>query len=138
MSEDNMDRRAILKGFGSVMAWSSALRSRLFPPVSENKLAPGFGDAGPQRDSALTADVAGASTYPRDIRDLSHHFINPRGDIAPWIFVPENNVNSASLTEHPGFVTVSHADKGKDIKGILKDPIRIDDYPLPWEFHLGL
>ena len=28
--------------------------------------------------------------------------------------------------------------RGKDIKGLLEKPIRIDDYPLPWEFHLGL
>ncbi len=92
-----MERRAILKGFGSVMAWSSDLRSRLFRHASENKLAPGFKHAAPERDLALTEGVAAASTNPRDIRDLSQHFINPSSDTAPWIFVPQDNVKSASL-----------------------------------------
>ena len=37
-----MDRRAILKSFGSVMAWPRALRSRLSHAISENNLTPGF------------------------------------------------------------------------------------------------
>ena len=73
----------------------------------------------------------------KDIRKLSQHFGDPK-DISPWMFVPQDNIKSDSLTEHPGFVTIMHGEEGKDIKGILKDPIRIDDYPLPWEFHLGV
>ena len=74
---------------------------------------------------------------PRDIRKLSQHFINPGSDISPWRFVPEANIQSLSTTERPGILVIRHAGQGKDVKGILKDPIRIDDYPLPWEFHLG-
>src|SRR5262245_4639566 len=71
-----------------------------------------------------------------DIRRLSHHVLDAR-DISPWMFVPQENVRSVSTTEHPGFATIWEAGKGKDIKGVLKDPIRIEQYPLPWEFHLG-
>src|SRR5207247_2279076 len=72
------------------------------------------------------------------IRKLSQHFTNPNGDLTPWIFVPQDNIKSLSTSENPGMLTIREAGRGKDIKGILKDPIRIDEYPLPWEFHLGL
>src|SRR5690242_17976640 len=75
---------------------------------------------------------------PKDIRRLSQHFLKGTTDTAPWRFVPEANIESLSLTEHPGVVTIWEAGKGQDIKGILNDPIRIDEYPLPWEYHLGL
>ncbi len=74
---------------------------------------------------------------PRDIRKLSQHFIHPGGDISPWMFVPKSNVQSLNTTERPGILVIRHAGRGQDVKGILKDPIKIDDYPLPWEFHLG-
>ena len=73
----------------------------------------------------------------KDIRKLSQHFLDPK-DSSPWIFGPQNNIKSVSLTEHPGFATIWHGAEGKDIKGVLNDPIKIDDYPLPWEFHLGV
>jgi hypothetical protein len=73
----------------------------------------------------------------RDIRKLSQHFLNPGGDISPWMFAPESNVQELNTTERPGILVIRHAGQGKDVKGILKDAIRIDDYPLPWEFHLG-
>jgi hypothetical protein len=41
------------------------------------------------------------------------------------------------MAEHPGLVTIWEEGKGKYIKGVLKDPVKIDDYPLPWDFHLG-
>jgi len=74
----------------------------------------------------------------KDIRKLSQHFITPDDDVSPWKFYPEENIKTLSKEEHPGFVTIWHGEEGKDIKGIPTDPIRIDDYPLPWEFHLGL
>jgi len=74
---------------------------------------------------------------PNDIRKLSQHFTDANGT-SPWMFVPQDNIKSLSLTEHPGYVTIWEAGKGQDVKGILKDPIKIDDYPLPWEFNLGL
>ncbi|GIT28600.1 MAG: hypothetical protein Ct9H300mP1_06460 [Planctomycetaceae bacterium] len=43
-----------------------------------------------------------------------------------------------SLSEHRGLVTLREAGKGQDIKGLLKSPLRLDDYPAPWEFHLGI
>lgn len=74
----------------------------------------------------------------KDIRKLSHHFIPPGSDISPWMFIPKDNIKSLSTDDHAGMLTIKASDLGKDIKGVLKDPIRIDDYPLPWEFHLGL
>jgi hypothetical protein len=73
----------------------------------------------------------------KDIRKLSQHFVDPKAGTAPWMFVPEQNLDSLSTAEHPGVVTIWEGGKGQDIKGILDQPIRIDDYPLPWEFHLG-
>jgi hypothetical protein len=73
-----------------------------------------------------------------DIRELSQHFLTRDGKTAPWMFVPKENIASLSTSEHPGVVTIWEAGRGKDVKGILERPIRIDDYPLPWEFHLGL
>jgi hypothetical protein len=79
-----------------------------------------------------------AEAPPKDIRQLSHHFLKGTSDTSPWSFVPEQNIASLSLSEHPGVVTIWEAGHGQDIKGILNDPIRIDDYPLPWEYHLGV
>jgi len=73
-----------------------------------------------------------------DIRKLSQHFNAPDGDISPWIFIPDDNIREFSTAEHPGLATIWQDGKGQDVKGILKYPIRIDDYPLPWEFQLGL
>src|ERR1700721_2230997 len=72
-----------------------------------------------------------------DIANLSQEFIDPKS-IAPWIFTPQENIKRVDTDEHPGYVTIWEAGKGQDIKGILKDPIKIDDYRLPWEFHLGM
>lgn len=77
------------------------------------------------------------SPVSRDIRKLSQHFTDPK-DFTPWIFVPGDNIQSVSATQHPGFATIWEAGQGKDIRGILKDPLKIDAFPLPWEFHLGL
>jgi hypothetical protein len=72
---------------------------------------------------------------PRDIQKLTQHFTDPK-DISPWMFVPQDNIKRSDTTEHPGLYTVWDAGRGKDIKGLLKDPIQIGDYPLPWEFQL--
>ena len=74
----------------------------------------------------------------KDISVLSEHFNEPGADISPWMFTPEENIKKHSTTHHPGLMAVWENGQGKDIKGILQDPIRIDDYALPWEFHLGL
>src|SRR5690349_1317342 len=86
---------------------------------------------------ACTSALSGEGAEEHDIRKLSQHFLKPGGDISPWMFVPESNVQGLNTTERPGILVIRHKDQGKDVKGILKDPIRIDDYPLPWEFHLG-
>jgi len=72
----------------------------------------------------------------KDIRKFTQHFIDPE-DISPWTFVPQENIARLSTKEHPGMVTLSEAGRGQDIKGILQEPILLDDYPPPWEFHLG-
>jgi hypothetical protein len=78
------------------------------------------------------------SGSPKDIRKLSQHFLTPDNVTTPWTFVPQENIARLSTTDHAGVLTLSEAGKGKDIKGVLESPIKIDDYPLPWEFHLGL
>src|SRR5262245_11187918 len=88
----------------------------------------------PSSGAALArATAAEVGKSKRDIRALSQHFLDPRGKTSPWMFVPEENIASRSLEEHAGVLTIWEAGRGKDVKGILEDPIRIDDYPLPWE-----
>src|SRR4051794_28807992 len=90
-----------------------------------------------------SSPVSGPAEKPpggkvKDIRLLNQHFNEPGADTAPWMFVPRANIKELSSSEHPGLVTLWEAGKGQDIKGLLKDPIRIDDYPLPWQFQLGM
>lgn len=73
----------------------------------------------------------------RDIRLLSQHFLDRQGEMGPWTFAPKENIANLSTAEHPGVATIWEAGRGQDVKGLLEHPIRIDDYPLPWEFHLG-
>ena len=73
-----------------------------------------------------------------DISQFSQHFNKPGGDIAPWMFIPQENIKETSTTEHPGMMAVWENGKGRDIKGILREPLRLSDYPTPWEFQLGL
>ena len=88
----------------------------------------------------LLAWCAAAAAQPAqrpDIRKLSQPFIDAR-DSSPWHFAPAGNIKDVSLSEHRGLVTLREAGKGQDIKGLLKSPLRLDDYPAPWEFHLGI
>ena len=83
----------------------------------------------------------GSSTAPaagQDISAFDQHFNEPGKDIAPWMFVPRENIKQFSTAEHPGLATIFEAGAGADIKGILKDPIKIGDYQLPWEFQTSL
>ena len=73
-----------------------------------------------------------------DISALDQHFNQPGKDISPWIFVPGENIKEFSTEEHPGLATIYEAGRGSDIKGILKQPIKIGDYRLPWEFQTSL
>jgi len=86
----------------------------------------------------IAATIGTPSNAEKDIRKLSQNFIDPNEEISPWSFYPEENIELLSTTEHRGLLLVKDAGKGKDIKGILKDPIRVDEYPLPWNFELGL
>jgi hypothetical protein len=88
---------------------------------------------------AISSRAALAETPPRaDIRRLSQHFIARDDVTTPWRFGPKENIARLSTSDHAGVVTLVEAGKGKDIKGLLDAPIRVDEYPLPWEFHLGL
>jgi hypothetical protein len=78
------------------------------------------------------------SASNKDIRELNQHFNRPGADLSPWMFVPQENIKELSTAHSPGLATVWPAGKGKDIKGILKEPIHIGDYPLPWEFQLAM
>jgi hypothetical protein len=75
---------------------------------------------------------------PEKIIDLTEHFNETNGKDSRWIFVPQDNVREFSTEKHPGLATIWQNGKGKDITGILKDPIPIDAYQLPWEFQLGI
>src|ERR1051326_5903616 len=128
-----MRRRNFLIGTGALPALSRGFAARLLGPPAT---------VGTAKDSAAApkASVKSSDTGKgpaRDIRKLTQHFISEREDTSPWIFTPRENVKSVSTSEHPGFVTIWHGDKGQDVKGLLAHPIRIDDFPVPWEFHLG-
>jgi hypothetical protein len=84
----------------------------------------------------LSAQQA-AGANANDIRKLSQDFTQTSGDIDPWIFYPQSNIQSLSTSDHRGLLTIRDAGKGQDIKGVLKDPIPMGQYPLPWEFQLG-
>jgi hypothetical protein len=87
---------------------------------------------------SLSAADEAPQCRSKDIRTLSQHFTTRDGATAPWTFLPTENIARVSTADHAGVVTLVEAGKGQDIKGLLDAPIRIDDYPLPWEFHLGL
>lgn len=95
--------------------------------------------------SSLSAVAAAATAVPQPapaavarpltgIRKLTQHFNEPDGDVTPWEFVPAENVKDFSTSRHPGLATIYEAGRGEDIKGLLKEPIRIGEYALPWEF----
>jgi hypothetical protein len=86
----------------------------------------------------LIACASLANGAERKISQLNQHFNEPDKDIAPWAFVPAANIKSFSTAEHPGLATIYEAGKGQDIKGVLKAPIKIGDYRLPWEFQTSL
>lgn len=79
-----------------------------------------------------------SSAQTADITQLSQHFNVPGADISPWKFGPQANVRQISTENHPGMIEILEAGKGMDIKGLLQRPIRMDDYPLPWEFQTAL
>jgi hypothetical protein len=130
-----MKRRSALTGMGGLLALSGRTPLRLMQSFLGRK--PSHSDSvNPSeafiRGGEFDAQVGG----PRGIRDLSQHFTSPHGDTSPWTFVPSNNIRRMDTSEHPGLLTIWEAGRGEDIKGILKDPIRIEDFPLPWEFQL--
>ena len=86
---------------------------------------------------SICGTAVGQQSQPPDIRAFSQHFID-ESDVEPWTFLPGDNIDDISLTEHRGLVTIREAGQGRDIKGLLRDPIRIDEYAPPWEFHLGI
>jgi hypothetical protein len=86
----------------------------------------------------LASIILSTSSEAKSISELSQHFNEPGGDISPWMFIPEENIKKMSTTNHPGMIAIWENGKGQQIKGILKDPIRIDEYALPWEFHMAL
>ncbi len=91
--------------------------------------------------SLVVAAAIWLSSWPaaaQDISELDQHFNDPGKDIAPWIFVPRENIKEFSTEEHPGLATIYEAGAGQNIKGILRDPIKIDSYQLPWEFQTSL
>ncbi len=87
---------------------------------------------------ALASGLACAVSAADDISSLDQHFNRPGHGISPWVFVPSENIKELSTEAHPGLAMIYEAGRGRDIKGILKDPIRIGDYPLPWEFQTSL
>jgi hypothetical protein len=123
-----MKRRELMRdsfiGASALSNLESSLRREL--PKTEK----GSNSATPatEEDNSSRASVA----------SLSQHFIDPSGSISPWMFIPQENIKSISTTEHLGFVTIREAGQGKGIKGVLKDPITLSKYRMPWAFHLGV
>jgi hypothetical protein len=93
-------------------------------------------------DCVLTAFVVasvGSSLFAAgDISELDQHFNDPGKDISPWMFVPRDNIKEFSTEEHPGLATIFEAGQRQDVKGLLKAPVKIGDYSLPWEFQTAL
>jgi hypothetical protein len=54
------------------------------------------------------------------------------------MFYPKDNIKRLTTKEARGLLLIEDAGRGKDVKGVLTKPIRLEDYPLPWEFHLGM
>ena len=79
-----------------------------------------------------------ASAEMKDIRSHDEHFLGTDEDMKQWTFFPQDNIDLFTTTEHPGLLMLRDAGKGTDIKGVPKDPIRLDEYPMPWEFKMGL
>jgi len=130
------DRRQFLQKAAIITAKGlSRVKEDVGAVCSHTESSKGKGAVGSEDRGTLGVS---ARSEPKDIRKLSQHFNEPGGDISPWMFVPADNIKEVSTAEHPGVVTVWQAGKGQDIKGILEDPIRIDDYPLPWEFEQSL
>ncbi len=128
-----MDRRKALQGIGSVIGFSSPVGAGLLRG-KESAGLPGAIDGAAEAPSASNTSIGPGAP---DIRKLSQHFKEPNDNIAPWMSVPRENIQSLTTASHPGYVTLRDAGNGTDIKGILEKPITIDDFPLPWEFHLG-
>src|SRR5690242_6104019 len=128
IKEEIMKRREFMRdsfiGASALSNLESSLRREL--PKTEK----GSNSATPatEEDNSSRASVA----------SLSQHFIDPSGSISPWMFIPQENIKSISTTEHLGFVTIREAGHGKGIKGVLKDPITLSKYRMPWAFHLGV
>lgn len=83
----------------------------------------------------LLSSVTG---WAKDISELNQHFNQPGEPLAPWTFQPEKNIKDLSTSEHPGLLMIKPADKQQDVKGVLEQPIRLDQYAAPWEFQLAL
>ncbi len=75
---------------------------------------------------------------PENITDLTQHFNEGDADVSPWVFVPAGNVCEIDTQSFPGVAVIGQQGNGQDIKGILPQPIRFDDYPMPWYFQLGM
>lgn len=73
-----------------------------------------------------------------DISKFDQHFNDPGKPLAPWMFVPKENIKELSTAAHPGLATIYEGGQGQDVKGLLSEPIRIGDYRLPWEFQTSL
>ena len=76
--------------------------------------------------------------WTKDIAELNHHFNQSGEPLAPWAFYPEQNIKDLSTSEHPGLLMIKPGDNSQDIKGVLEQPIRLDQYAPPWEFQLAL
>ena len=101
-----MHRRRVLQGFGSMIGLSSPVGTGLLRSGEPARVAPVSTPA----DGSFASTGTGDSGAP-DIRQLSQQFITE--DISPWMFIPLDNIKSLSASEHPGFVTIQHGDKGQ-------------------------
>jgi hypothetical protein len=75
------------------------------------------------------------STETRDIRKLSDHF--EPGKPRRYTFQASDDAY-ISTEEHPGLLTIYHSGRDEEIRGILDQPIKLADYPPPWECEMDI
>ena len=127
-----------MKSFNVLASCGLLLLLAWFFSVSHGQVsADSAADQASPRPAGANSISPSRSSRP-SIRQLTQHFNDPAGDFSPWNFLPAENIKQLSTSEHPGLLTLCEAGRGADIKGLLTSPIKIDDYPTPWEFQTSL
>src|SRR5580704_6575537 len=96
LGDDMEDRRQFLKKTAVIAALELGKAAMGAEPARE------YSTKAEETIKSKDIGAAGASSGSNDIRKLSQHFSVPGGDIAPWMFIPAENLKEISTREHPG------------------------------------